>query len=151
MEKHEATIHKFYNCEYLKNRYPSANYIFTCFFYPESPDLVAVALGYKPSVLLSAEELKSEFNDHYATRCYYRGKELCYLDENSVVICDKDDKEKFCAIFNKDNTDKEWGTLLGYPEHLVDLFVECTKEKYLDWTTYNTQAEEIALKIAFNL
>ena len=100
-------------------------------------------------MLLSAEELKSEFNDHYATRCYYRGKELCYLDENNVVICDKDDVKNFSAIFNKDNTCKEWGTLLGYPEHLVDLFVEF--KKYLDWITYNTQAEEMALKIVFNL
>ena len=151
-DKHESIIHNFYNCVYLKNRYPSAYYVSTNFLYPENPDIVSVALGYKPSVLLSSEELKSDFNDYYATKCYYRGKELFYLDEDNVVICDREDSERFRAIFKKENTSKEWGMLLGYPEHLVNIFVECCEGREIpDWGKYDNLVDEMACKIVFNL
>jgi hypothetical protein len=68
------------------------------------------------------------------------------------VVCERKDFDKYKAIFNKPNTSREWGELLGYPKHLVDLFVECCEGREIpDWDTYNTKAEEMALRLCMEM
>ena len=147
-EKLEKQVHEFYNNQYLRNRYPSLSYI-PSDFVESCPDVAAVALGYKPAAWLGKP---SKTDLHFITGCCYRGKELFYLDECNVLICDRKDFEKFKEIWGTPNSDKEWGTLLGYPEHLVNLFCECSEgREFPDWEKYNLKAEHIALKMCMDI
>lgn len=148
----ESFVHKFYNCAYIRNRFPSPVYVTSessPFIYPESPEIIAVVFGYKPSVLLASSQLKNEMNDYYLTRCYYAGKELFYLDEDNVVICDRSQIEEFRAVFEKEDSNSSLGRLLGYPEHLIELFNAYICLSDYDWQGYNKEAERIALGMCF--
>ena len=165
-EKLEQQVHEFYSNKYLRNRYPSLSYVSTKhgFINGDSPDIAAVALGYKPAALW--HEDWSDVNSHYITKCAYRGKELFHLgghysnyfnksEANSIVVCDRADFSKFELIFNQVGKCREWGELLGYPKHLVNLFaefVECDSGRNLpDWDTYNAKAEEMALRLCLDM
>ena len=151
IEKLNEQIHEFYNNKYLRNRYPSLSYFPSHrFFNGDCPDLAAVALGYKPAALW--HENWTDANSDYITSCCYRGNELLYLDTHAVVVCERKDFDKYRAIFNKPNTSREWGELLGYPKHLIDLFVECSEGREIpDWGTYDAKAEEIALRLCMEI
>lgn len=153
-EKHENFIHAFYTNTYLKNRYPSPSYISQdVFLYPECPDLASVGLGYKPAVFIGQEQLNNDVNDYFLMKCLYAGKRLFYMDNGTCIIGDKEQEHEFRSLFKEDGEcilglDEKWGRLLGYPEHLVDLFLELRCGQELpDWTEYDKRAEEAAMKI----
>jgi hypothetical protein len=151
-EKLQQQINQFYNNKYLRNRYPSLSYVPSVhgFLNLDSPDVAAVALGYKPAALFS--DTQSDVNSYFIDRCVYRGNELLFLDEDSIVICERQDFNKFRAIYEVQGKDKEWGELLGYPKHLVDLFCECSAGREIpDWNTYDKKAEEIALRLCMEM
>lgn len=155
-ENLDKEVHEFYNNKYLRNRYPSMSYIRSVhsFVNDDSPDIAAVALGYKPAAYEVARKIKQPVNDFYLTKCYYRGFELLHINDD-IVICKRCDFDKFREVFGKPKMDfnhREIGQLLGYPEHLIDLYEKCREGRILpDWDTYHAKAEEIALKLCMEL
>ena len=151
--EHTDLVRRFYEDAYLRNRYPSLSYISqNIFIYPQCPDLASVALGHKPSCLIDAEDLKDVFNDYFLTHSCYRGKHLVYLSEELCAVCDAEDIESFKSLMNHDGTfkeghDAEWGRLLGYPNHLVRLFVKYISGQNPDWDMYDLMAERKAMKM----
>ena len=118
-------------------------------FVNSCPDIAAVALGYKPVALCGKP---SEIDWEFIFLCSYRGQDIFYLDEDNVVICPRKDFEKLKVVLNTPNSDKELGILLGYPEHLVNLFCEFIESReFPDWEKYNLKAEEIALKMCMDI
>ncbi len=148
MKEYNDYIEKFYSDNYLKNRYPSPAYLLQQgpFQNGDSPDLAAVALGFKKSAILPIKDLSREVNDYYLTQSLYSGKTVYYLDEYQIaIICDRQNLDKIIDAYRNCN-DSELGIALDYPTHLVYLFSQCMENGFPNWKEYDRKAEEFAKK-----
>jgi hypothetical protein len=146
-EKLEQQVHEFYNNKYLRNRYPSLGLV-PCNGFGNgkaTADLAAVALGYAPAAIIGASCIKSEANDYFLMKCLYRGKEMLYLSEDIIAICNREDFDKFREMYDRSYYERDWGELLGEPKHLIDL------RKEYRWDTYHYKAEEMALRLCMEM
>lgn len=152
-EKLEQQVHEFYNNKYLRNRYSSLWFVpgngFSEGKDGASAELAAVALGYAPAAIIGASCIKSEANDYFLMKCLYRGKEMLYLSEDTIAICNREYFDKFREMYDRPYYEREWGDLLGEPKHLIDL--RNKYKNFLDWDTYNLKAEEMALRLCLEM
>ncbi len=150
MEEYDQFIYDFYNSVYLRNRYPSPAYAPNQgpFKDGDSPDLAAVALGFKKSAIIPVNDLKRNINDAYLMTCLYAGKTISYIDSRDIaIVCDVKDKNQLIDAIEQFNHFKI-GLLLDYPKHLVYIYTECTAENQIpNWKEYNQKAEAFARKL----